>query len=439
MWTFQNWKERALLPGIKTIQDVVDWGYCVGCGACFSACDKGVVSLHPIDPIGIRPRFHGPCSGCRDCLEFCPGYRIDARSSDLGMKNGGNAELLVGPSHEVWEGFASDEETRFRGSSGGVLTALSLYCLEKEGMGFVLHTGMDPAHPWRNTTVVSRTSEELLERAGSRYAPSSPCEALRKIEESESPCVFIGKPCDAAAVMMLRKIRPSLDRKLGLVLTFFCAGPPCAGATASLVEKLGQDTGKVREIRYRGGGWPGFFTVRDATGAVTKEITYPESWGYLAKRHRSFRCHLCPDGMGELADISSGDAWHLYRNDGNPGESVVLARTPRGLDVVRRAIDAGYLTLRPSSPERVVSGQGLGRRRAEVHGRLTGLRLFGVPTPEFPGFPIKKAWTHTVPALRKARVILGTAKRVLLRGLWHKNPVFPFGGFAVGPEAPDGQ
>jgi coenzyme F420 hydrogenase subunit beta len=376
---------------------------------------------------------------CRDCLDFCPGYRLDGGSSGVDTFKGGEAGMLVGPSLQVWEGFASDGEVRYRGSSGGVLTALSLYCLEKEGMGFVLHTGMDPAHPWRNLTVVSRTREELLDHAGSRYTPSSPCDALRKIEESESPCVFIGKPCDTAAVTMLRKIRPSLDRKLGLVLTFFCAGPPCSEATASLVKELGQDPGNVRDIRYRGHGWPGFFTVRDADGVIQKQLTYKESWGYLAERHRSFRCHLCPDGMGELADISSGDAWHLYRDDGNPGESVVLARTSLGLDVVRRAIDAGYLDLHPSSPERVISGQGLGRRRAELYGRLTGLRLFGVPTPEFPRFPLKIAWTETVPVLRKARVILGTAKRIILRGLWHRNPVFPVGGLASRQGASNGQ
>lgn len=427
------------MPRIKTLRDLVDWGYCVGCGACYFACDKGVVSLHALDQVGIRPRFDGPCLECRDCLDICPGYRLDRESYNGDTFEGREAEIFVGPSLQVWEGFASDEEVRYRGSSGGILTALSLHCLEKEGMGFVLHTGMDPAHPWRNTTVISRTREELLERTGSRYAPSSPCDALRKVEESDSPCVFIGKPCDTAAVAMLRKNRPSLDRKLGLVLTFFCAGPPCSGATASLVKEHGQEPGNVGDIRYRGCGWPGFFTVRDADGAIRKQLSYKESWGYLAKRHRSFRCHLCPDGMGEIADITSGDAWHLYRDDGNPGESVVLARTPLGLDVMRRAIDAGYLALRPSSPERVVSGQGLGRRRAEVHGRLTGLRLFGVPTPEFTGFPLKTAWAQTVPALRKVRVILGTAKRVLLRGLWHRNPLFPIQGVAPGPGASDGR
>ena len=34
--------------------------------------------------------------------------------------------------------------------------------------------------------------------------------------------------------------------------------------------------------------------------------------------------------MGDLADVSCGDAWHLYNADGNPGLSVIVARTVRG-------------------------------------------------------------------------------------------------------------
>jgi len=85
--------------------------------------------------------------------------------------------------------------------------------------------------------------------------------ALHFIEESEKPCVFIGKPCDVAAVSALRKLRPKLDSKLGLVLSFFCAGPPCTKGTMSLLKHLGVNPKEVNEIRYRGNGWPGNFTV----------------------------------------------------------------------------------------------------------------------------------------------------------------------------------
>src|SRR3982074_2669302 len=40
---------------IKSLPDVVDWGMCVGCGACYSACDKDAVALVNIEAVGIRP------------------------------------------------------------------------------------------------------------------------------------------------------------------------------------------------------------------------------------------------------------------------------------------------------------------------------------------------------------------------------------------------
>jgi coenzyme F420 hydrogenase subunit beta len=354
-------------------------------------------------------------------------------ASEEGWKAGdrrGEEETLIGPSLEIREGHAADEEIRFRASSGGILSALSIYCLEKGGMRFVLHTGMDPERPWRNTTVVSRTREDVLSHAGSRYAPSSPCDSLRRIEDSDGPCVFIGKPCDAAAVMALRKERPRLDRNLGLVLTFFCAGTPCSQATIDLVKTMRIDPSEAEEIRFRGNGWPGTFSVRGGGTSGSKDMEYADSWGYLARQHRSFRCHLCPDGLGEIADISSGDAWHRYAADGNPGESIVLVRTGCGREILRKAAAAGYLDLWPSTAEKVVAAQGLVVRRSEVFGRMLAMRLFFVPVPDFRGFHLFGSWIRSTP-WDMARTVLGTARRILTRGLWRRNPV-PAGGDAVG-------
>ena len=209
--------DEMLKRKVQTIQDVVDWGLCIGCGACYSACKMGAVSLVNIEAVGIRPRFNTvQCASCTDCLPICPGYRVDGNLETGSLPKTSEADHEFGPSLEVWEGYASDPEIRFRASSGGILTALALYCLEQERMGFVLHTGMDEERPWTNKTVQSRNRGELLARTGSRYAPASPCDSLRTIEANDHPCVFIGKPCDTAAVAMLRRQRPELDRKLGL-------------------------------------------------------------------------------------------------------------------------------------------------------------------------------------------------------------------------------
>jgi len=384
-------------------------------------CKKDAVTLDNIESIGIRPRFdNNRCQDCIDCLDFCPGYRIDATIGSDINNNIVNNNLLIGPTLEVWEGHAADDEIRYRASSGGALTALALYCLENENMEFVLHIGMDSTKPWTNITVQSRNRDELLSRTGSRYATSSPCDSLQLIEESEQPCVFIGKPCDVAAVSMLRKQRPRLDSKLGLVLTFFCAGTPSTKGTLDLLKQHDISLERKGGLYYRGNGWPGGFAVFSKDGKREHFLPYMDSWSFLQK-YRSFRCQLCPDGLGELGDISCGDAWHRYSNDtDDPGLSLVLVRSFHGKEILKKALAAGYLNLFPSSPAKVIEAQGLVERRKGIFGRQLAMRLLMIPTTRFTGFQLFKAWLKA-PAVLMAKSVLGTMRRLLQRGLWHRN------------------
>jgi coenzyme F420 hydrogenase subunit beta len=334
------------------------------------------------------------------------------------------AEHEFGPALEIWEGFASDPELRFNASSGGILSALSLHCLEQEAMQFVLHTGTGET-PWINQTVRSTNRAELLSRAGSRYAPSSPCDSLRQIEESEKPCVFVGKPCDAAAVSKLRQQRPKLDEKLGLVLTFFCAGTPSTKGTLDLINFMGVEHRDVQSVRYRGEGWPGGFKIKygEKLNAVQEKfMTYAESWGRLTS-YRSLRCNLCPDGLGRVADISCGDAWESIRKD-DPGRSLVLVRSERGREILHRAMAAGYVTLERVDAGAVLAAQpSLLQRRREIFGRLLAMRLFAIPTPVFLNLSLSRSWVRE-PLAVQAQTVLGTMKRVVKRGWWKRRAVF---------------
>jgi coenzyme F420 hydrogenase subunit beta len=286
-------------------------------------------------------------------------------------------------------------------------------------MGCVFHTAMDDDSPWLNKTVKSHNRKELLGRSGSRYAPSSPCEHLDEIETSNKPCVFIGKPCDTAAVSMLRRERPELNRNLGLVLTFFCAGTPSTEGTLDLATSLGIATGEIDSLRYRGEGWPGDFKIIYDSGKRERRLSYDDSWSKLT-HYRSMRCNLCPDGLGRVADISCGDAWENSSDHGNPGMSLVIVRTLRGQRILRGAIAANYVTLQPASANNVFAAQGsLLRRRTEIWGRMLGLKALGIPTPKFNGFSLLQSWLQ-LPLRRKATTILGTAKRAVARKLYRR-------------------
>ncbi len=202
---------------VLDIEDVVASQLCCGCGACASDQPE---SLEMVDILehGRRPiaKEGGDRAAMAQALRVCPGIGLE-HPEDLG-----DAEMLEemragwGPIYGVWEGYAGDDEIRFAGSSGGAASALALHALEKQQMEGVLHTAAREHQPYLNRTVFSRSREDLLSRTGSRYAPASPCDDLEQIETADNPCVFIGKPCDVAAVAKMRKHRPALDRNLGL-------------------------------------------------------------------------------------------------------------------------------------------------------------------------------------------------------------------------------
>jgi coenzyme F420 hydrogenase subunit beta len=319
---------------------------------------------------------------------------------------------------EIWEGHACDPEVRFKGSSGGALTALSLYCLEQLGMKGVLHTGEDSKDPVRNTTRLSRSRDDLLAATGSRYSPASVCNGLNLIEAAGGECAFIGRPAEVASLAKSRRIRPQLDMNTGAVYSFFCAETPATQGTLALLEKLGVNSNSLGSLRYRGEGWPGhFLPVLRGECEPAARMPYRESWAFL-QAFRPWSVHLWPDSTGELADIVCGDPWYITPDGENPGLSLIVIRTGRGKEIITGAIEKGYLKLRPAEPWKMIKSQeGLVTKKGAVWGRLLAMRLFGLPVPSFRGGNLFRCWLR-LPAGEKAKSILGTIRRIIQRKLY---------------------
>ena len=70
------------------------------------------------------------------------------------------------------------------------------------------------------------------------------------------------------------------------------------------------------------------------------------------------RCTLCSDALGELADLSCGDAWlPEYTESDDRGTSVVLVRSRPGEDLLA-AVGQAALDLAPLSAAKVAQSQG---------------------------------------------------------------------------------
>jgi coenzyme F420 hydrogenase subunit beta len=400
---------------MDNVRDVVKWRLCVGCGACAYICPEKKIGLADKINEGIRPVLHEiRCKSCSECLRICPGLEISKNSFGrvdlLSELRSGWGDIL-----EIFEGYATDSDVHYKGSSGGVASAIALYCVEKGKMHGILHIGADDKQGWMNKTVLSRNRLDLLSRTGSRYSPASPCDDLDQVESAPRPCVFIGKPCDVSALRKAQTLRNNLDNKVGVTIGIFCAGTPSTMGSIELFNLLKIEPIKVAEVRYRGMGWPGMFMVRlKGDKTPSHKMTYMESWGFL-QRYRPFRCYLCPDGTSEFADISCGDPWYRKPQEGEAGSSLVLVRTDKGRKIIQGAIKEGYVVLeRRSPPILEKSQQNLLAKRRAIWGRLLAMKAFGIPTPSLRGFHLFENWC-ALSAKEKARSLLGTARRIIQR------------------------
>lgn len=120
---------------------------------------------------------------------------------------------------------------------------------------------------------------------------------------------------------------------------------PSYNATIKTWQQSGHTDAPLK-LKYRGEGWPGNFKAEFADGS-DYQITYNESWGTVLNRHLAFRCKICPDGIGMLADIAVGDSWNT--KDGYPdfteseGRCFCMIRTNKGISLFNEAVKNGYI------------------------------------------------------------------------------------------------
>lgn len=406
------------MPRPQTVHDVADHKLCTGCGVCAYLAPEEVRMVDVL-AYGRRPLPITPVArtgaGSAAAVACCPGVTLEHETQQAAPGEVAELRAAWGPVRAIWEGYAADPQIRYAGSSGGVATALAAFCIEQQGMSGALHIGARKDVPYLNETKYSLGRDDLLANAGSRYAPASPCDRLDLIETADTPSVFIGKPCDVAAVRMARRVKPALDAKVGLTIAVFCAGTPTTQGTLEMLKALGvDDPAQIESVHYRGNGWPGHARTRlvDDPPGEERKLTYEQSWGDILQKHRQWRCYLCADHTGEFADVAVGDPW--YRpTAGDPGRSLVLARTERGARLIEAAIAAGALVLEPVEPRILPASQpNLLRARGAVWGRLVTLRAAGLMTPRLKHLPMASMWRRNLSTKEKLQSTVGTLRRV---------------------------
>lgn len=312
----------------------------------------------------------------------CPGTRI--AGPDRGASSGqALTDTNWGPAERLSIGHAGDPVVRFRGSTGGVLTALGQFLLTSGRVKFILHVGASKSAPMHTERRLSFDCASVLEGAGSRYGPAAPLVDFCEVLDRREPFALIAKPCDITAVRNLSLMDPRVDQQMRYALTLVCGGASDLTKSQEVLQRFGVQENQLALFRYRGYGNPGPTRLETKDGRAF-EVTYQDLWEDESKWMIQPRCKICPDAIGLGADIAASDVWPggspVGEDDGFNG---IIVRTKRGLELYDAAVAAGALIIdREASfgdldlfqPHQV-------RKRRAVWARLKGMAIAGKPVP----------------------------------------------------------
>ncbi len=388
------------LPASPTVERVLRGQLCTGCGLCAAGYS--------------RPVQTGPISEAAEATiaQSCPGAVVAS------WDRGANLHPYWGPWRGIWTGHATDAGVRFEGSSGGALSAILIHALTTGFVDRVLHIKADPDKPTANITVCSTTPQEVLAGAGSRYTASSPLSQIDEELAAGGRLAFVGKPCDVSALRQLARRDPRVDQHVPLMLSFFCGGMPSHDGVHRILDTMGVPFDEVTAFRYRGQGWPGTAAATTRDGRVAK-MTYADSWGTHLSKEVQFRCKICPDAVGGVADIACADAWYGGESgypsfDEQDGRSLIVVRSEAGAQAFQRALDDRALSVEALDVGEIDLMQpSQARRKRLVRARLGALTATLQPKPDMRGTEVSAA-ARRAPPVEAARNLVGTVRRVLL-------------------------
>jgi len=369
---------------------IVEDGLCVGCGLCQSVAGaerlRMVVTPEGDErPYAVASLDHATVDRIYD---VCPGTRIEGLP-EAQIEDATAVDPVWGPTLRIVHAYAADPEIRFKGSTGGVLTALGAYLIESGRVEMVLHAKASKRQPTFGERQLSRTRADVLDGMGSRYGPTAALVDLGAVLDQGKPFAFIGKPCDVTALRNQARHDPRVDALCRYKLALVCGGFMPAPDMRAFLTGLGVDPRDVVGLRYRGYGCPGPTRIETRDGRVV-ELDYLDMWGEDESAWSlPFRCKVCPDGIGEAADLAASDCWPggaptRDGQAGDPGTNAVLARSRLGLELLEAAARDGALVIEGDVSARdmdEVQPHQVAKKRA-VWARHLGLRTAGKLAPE---------------------------------------------------------
>ncbi|MBK6959457.1 MAG: Coenzyme F420 hydrogenase/dehydrogenase, beta subunit C-terminal domain [Nitrosomonas sp.] len=305
-----------MLRNISDIEQVVNNGYCIGCGVCQSADPAISIKLNNYGEYEAHIENSNE-EGRRIASQVCP-FATSVNETDLAEElfTGQMQHEVIGRFMGLFAGYSFYD--RDSGSSGGLITFIIKKLFELKKIDYAILVRPSTSNNDRGLEFsfdVISCEKEVSSGATSFYYPVTYSEVLTFITNTPGRYAISGIPCFHKAIRLLKRQNPlfreRIQYQLGLVCgqlksTFYfeyllrCAGVPSGKIESACFRR--KDT-KSRADEY-------FFEAvvrgKDDTYRINNR-SIGINWGMGLFKPKA--CDYCDDVFAETADIAVMDGW----------------------------------------------------------------------------------------------------------------------------------
>lgn len=314
-------------------------GVCCGCGACAAVCKTGAVSVS----LNSEGFYHyaidaDKCVRCGQCRNVCP--FVSPAGKDL---------------HEAsLHSFKSTRPATLKASTSGgfaheAAKHLSAHGYTVCGCAYDVATGNA-----QHVLVAPGDTEGLARLQGSKYIQSNTESVLPALAQlsKEQPVLFIGTPCQTAAVDKL--LRRNGTRENAILVDLICHSVPSYALWNKYLDFTNRQyqVGSTPAVIFRdqASGWRNLTMTVSGNNHTVKNNEFKDEFYAFFRRGLCDMesCYECDYKEVSAADVRIGDFWGPRFTEDNDGVSMVLAVTKAGEELLAALTAEGVCKTAPA-------------------------------------------------------------------------------------------
>lgn len=349
------------------MKTICEQSSCTGCGVCSVICPKKCITMTAKGNLGhLYPIINkDKCVNCGKCKSYCPSInKIKFYNPDV-----------------AYAGWSKDENDYRTSTSGGAASLFSQYVIKKGGIvyGCAMLPNIEAKH------IRIERIEDISLLKGSKYVQSNILNALNLIQKDIKDgklTLFIGTPCQCAAVLSLFKTNPANL----ILIDLICHGVPSLEYLKQCVKTVANHP-TYDSISFRSGN-EYCMTIKSQNRIVYQQSLFRPRYKdlYLNSFYDGFTlrdcCFSCKYAQSNrISDITIGDFWGLGKMNSCEGMlphpngcSLMMPHTPKGKDLLKEVMP--LMNIYQRSVSEAVNGNHRLRQPFRLSRRIRFFRFF---------------------------------------------------------------